>query len=278
MVVVRGVAGWVKVASRRMALFKQGWEVAVVRYGGQRLLEVSDGLPGGVCVGVVPLMPSLMGEHVIRDRSKGSSFDGCVVSASCLSPYSIGSSFGEQLLRLLLGEAPLRGGGVIPVDVSSVDVGCHSDCAFTLSVGDVRDDVQRLLDVAERSLYLCVVQAMPGNRIGDIGHTIQSFVKPNKFGIAREYVGHGYGRFHHEPSSVPNFGVPCKGHLIEPGRVIAIEPMVTIGSSTAKRLDGGWTFVAKDPSLAAYFEHSVAVTPRGPEILTALPGTVPAYA
>ena len=113
-------------------------------------------------------------------------------------------------------------------------------------------------------------QARPDNRIGDIGHAIQSFVDPHGFGIVREYVGHGIGRKLHERPSIPNYGKPGRGDLLKAGMCIAIEPMITLGSEETESLEDGWTVVTADRSLSAHFEHTVAITPRGPEILTLL--------
>jgi methionyl aminopeptidase len=148
--------------------------------------------------------------------------------------------------------------------------GYHSDCAFTVAVGEVSAEVRHLLDVTERSLYEGIASAVPGNRIGDIGHAVQSFVEPHRFGIVREYVGHGIGRLLHETPSIPNYGRPHKGQLLKEGMCLAIEPMVTMGGYKTKVLRDGWTVVTVDGSLAAHFEHTIAVTPRGPEILTTL--------
>ncbi len=278
MVGVRAVVGLAKAASSTMALIKEGWELAVMRQSGQRLAEVSAVLREAVRVGVSTMELDAIAEKAIRDRGGVPSFKGYVVGSAGPFPFTICASVNEQVVHGFPSETPLRDGDVISIDMGLVYGGYHSDCAFTLAVGDVSEDVQRLLDVTERSLYLGVAQAKPGNRIGDIGHAVQSFVKPHKFGIVREYVGHGIGRLLHEPPSVPNYGKPRKGLLIKPGWVIAIEPMITIGSAKTEVLDDGWTVVTRDRSLAAHFEHTVAVTPRGPEILTALPGTVPDYA
>jgi methionyl aminopeptidase len=128
----------------------------------------------------------------------------------------------------------------------------------------------RILDVTRESLYEGIAMAIAGNRIGDLGHAIQSYVEPHDFGIVREFVGHGVGRKLHEPPSIPNYGKPRRGQLLKPGMVLAIEPMVTRGTYKTDMLSDGWTVVTRDRKPAAHFEHTIAVTPRGPEILTTL--------
>ena len=144
-----------------------------------------------------------------------------------------------------------------------------------MAVGEVGPEVTQLLDVTERSLYEGVAQAVPGNRIGDIGHMIQSHIEPFGYGVVQEYVGHGIGRQLHEKPSVPNYGKPRRGALIKAGMCIAIEPMSTMGNFRTRVLKDGWTVVTADGSLAAHFEHTIAVTPKGPEVLTILEGMSP---
>jgi methionyl aminopeptidase len=172
-------------------------------------------------------------------------------------------------------ETPLCVGDIISIDVGLIYGGYHSDCAFTVAVGPVSAEVAKLLDDTEQSLYEGISQALPGNRIGDIGHAIESFITPKRYGIIQDYVGHGIGRALHEPPSVPNYGKPRQGQRLKAGMCIAIEPMITLGTWKTKVLDDGWTVITADNSLAAHFEHTVAVTPSGPEVLTVLQGADP---
>lgn len=248
-----------------------------MRQSGKRLAEVKELLREAVRVGGTTLELDQIAEKAIRDMGAVPSFKGYVVSKSIQPfPYTICASVNEEVVHGFPSDRVLKDGDVVSIDMGLVYGGYHADCAFTIALGEAGEDVQRLLDVTEQSLYQGLAQARPGNRIGDIGHAVQSFIQPHGFGIVREYVGHGIGRLLHEPPSVPNYGKPHKGLLIKPGWVIAVEPMVTLGSPRTKVLDDGWTVITRDRSLAAHFEHTVAVTPRGPEILTALPGTVPA--
>jgi methionyl aminopeptidase len=185
-------------------------------------------------------------------------------------PATICASPDDVVVHGIPDDRPLQVGSIITIDFGMVYGGYHSDCAFTVPIGEVPADVRRLLDETERSLYLGIASARPDNRIGDIGHAIQSHIEPLGFGIVTEYVGHGIGRLMHETPSVPNVGRPAKGQLLREGMCLAIEPMITMGKPATRVLDDEWTVVTVDGSLAAHFEHTIAITARGPEILTAL--------
>lgn len=162
----------------------------------------------------------------------------------------------------------LAEGSVVSVDVGVCVDGLHADSATTIPVGAISAEAQRLLDVTRDSLAAGIAAATVGNHVGDIGHAVQSVVEAAGYGVVRELVGHGIGtRFHEEPQ-VPNFGTPRRGPQLKAGMTIAIEPMVTIGSPATKTLKDKWTVVTMDGSLAAHFEHTVAVTADGPRILT----------
>jgi len=156
----------------------------------------------------------------------------------------------------------------VSFDFGVIYEGYVGDAALTVGVGEISDKAKKLLKVTEEALYKGIEKAHFGNRIGDISYAIQKHVESNGFNVIREFVGHGVGRQLHEPPEVPNFGKPGKGPKIEIGMVLAIEPMVSAGNPEVEILEDGWTAVTKDRSLAAHFEHSVAITPQGPEILS----------
>ena len=147
--------------------------------------------------------------------------------------------------------------------------GYFADSTITVPVGAVSPEVQRLLEVTETALHKGIEQARVGNRLTDISHAIQSYVERHGFSIVREFVGHGIGRRMHEPPQVPHFGPPHKGPLLKAGMVLAIEPQVTMGSPSVRILSDNWTAVTVDGSWSAHFEHTVAITPNGPQVLTA---------
>jgi len=166
----------------------------------------------------------------------------------------------------------VKEGDIVGLDLGCIVEGYYADCAFTLAVGEVPANVQKLLDVTRESLDLAIEQCRPGRRLSDISHAVQSHVERHGFGVVRAFVGHGIGRALHEEPQVPNFGEPGRGPQLRPGMVLAIEPMVTMGSWEVKVLDDGWTAVTRDGSLAAHFEHTIAVTEDGPEVLTSRTG------
>lgn len=246
-----------------------------MRTSGKRLAEVVALLKESVKPGTSTAELDELAESTIRKLGGIPSFLG-YAPGGVPYPATICASPNDAVVHGIPNDVPLQAGDIISIDVGLIYGGYHSDCAFTVVVGDARPEIAQLLDVTEKSMYEGIASAVPGNRIGDIGHAIQSFVEPHGFGIVQEYVGHGIGRLLHEPPSVPNFGKARSGQLLKKGMCLAIEPMVTLGSHETKTLDDDWTVVTADGSLAAHFEHTVAITPRGPEILTMLDGFAPA--
>lgn len=254
-----------------MSQIKEPWELAMMRQSGRRLAEVAALLREAVRPGVTTLELDELAEQAVRQRGAVPSFKGYKVGPNTFH-HTICASPNEQVVHGIPNEVALEVGDLISIDVGLIYGGYHSDSAFTVYVGDPPPHVKRLIDETERSLYEGMARATPGNRIGDIGFAVQSVIEPNKFGIIRDYVGHGIGRLLHEQPSVPNYGKPGKGQLLKEGMCLAIEPMITLGGEATRVLGDGWTVVTRDGSLAAHFEHTVAITPKGPEILTVLEG------
>ena len=165
-------------------------------------------------------------------------------------------------------EKYLKEGDIVSFDFGVVYEGYFGDAALTVGVGEVSEEAKRLMKVTEEALYKGIEKASFGNRIGDISHAIQKHVESNGFNVIRDFVGHGIGRNLHEPPEIPNFGKPGRGPKLEIGMTIAIEPMVSAGDYRIEILKDGWTAVTKDRSLSAHFEHSIVITPKGPEILS----------
>ena len=158
-------------------------------------------------------------------------------------------------------------------DIVSVDVGCivdgyYADCAATLAVGEIAASVRTLLDVTRQSLDLAIDACRVGRRLSDVSHVVQAHVESHGLAVVRAFVGHGIGRALHEEPEVPNFGDPGRGLRLRPGMVLAIEPMVTMGTPEVEVQEDGWTAVTRDGSLSAHFEHTVAITEQGPAVLT----------
>lgn len=165
----------------------------------------------------------------------------------------------------------LKKGDIVGLDFGVSYEGWFGDSARTVAVGEISKEAQQLIDVTKESLSLGIQQCWEGNRLFDIGYAIQKYVEEYGYGVVREFVGHGIGRALHEDPQVPNFGAKGKGLLLKVGMVLAIEPMINAGTPDVRVLKDGWTAVTADRSLSAHFEHTVAITPKGPEILTAVP-------
>lgn len=185
-------------------------------------------------------------------------------------PGTICASVNEEVVHgIPKKDKILKSGDIISIDTGARLDGFCSDAAITLGVGEVSDEAQRLMDVTKKSLYKAIGQVKPGKRLGDVEHAVETFAKQNGVGVVRDYCGHGIGRNMHEEPSIPNFGKPGTGPLLEKGMVLAIEPMLTAGTYRVRELDDGWTVVTADGKYAAHFEHTVAVTANGSEIFTA---------
>ena len=181
---------------------------------------------------------------------------------------SICSSRNEVIVHGIPGEERLEDGDIISIDVGVHFGGLHVDSAWTFPVGQVSAEAAALLKVTEASLDAAVVQCRPGARLGDVGHAVEQTAEAAGFSVVREYVGHGVGRALHEDPQIPNYGPPGRREVLAPGMTLAIEPMVNAGGPGTKALADGWTVVTADGSLSAHFEHTVAITSDGHEVLT----------
>ncbi len=162
----------------------------------------------------------------------------------------------------------LKAGDIVSVDVGAYINGFHGDNAYTFACGDISKEAKALLDATKESLYEGIKQAVKGNRVGDISAAVQQYTEARSYSVVRDYVGHGVGAKLHEEPSVPNFGTPHRGVRLMPGMTIAIEPMINMGDHRVRVLDDDWTVVTVDGSLSAHFEHTIAITPDGPVIMT----------
>jgi methionyl aminopeptidase len=255
-----------------MVQLKAPWEIAAMRSSGRRLAEVGAVLREAVCEGITTSDIDAMAEDKIRALGSVPAFKGYSPDGSPPFPATVCASLNEQVVHGIPNRVPLKNGDIISIDMGLHFGGYYADMAFTVAIGEVSEEVQNLLDVTHRSLYDGIAAAQAGRRIGDIGHAIESTIKPHGLGVVRQYVGHGIGRALHERPSVPNYGKPNTGDLIKPGMCLALEPMVTLGTWRTKTLKDKWTVVTADGSLAAHFEHTIAITPTGTELLTVLEG------
>ncbi len=185
-------------------------------------------------------------------------------------PATLCTSLNSEIVHGIPGERVIQDGDLVKIDCGAIVEGFHGDSAVTVAIGDVAPEALKLVEATEQSLWAGIAEARAGNRVGDIGAAVQTVAEGAGFNVVREYVGHGIGRALHEDPPVPNHGQPGKGFKLEPGLVIAIEPMVNVGSYETRLLRDGWTVVTADGSLSAHFEHTVAITEDGPEVLTAV--------
>jgi methionyl aminopeptidase len=182
--------------------------------------------------------------------------------------YSLCCSINNQVIHGLPTRNKLQEGDILSVDFGVVYDGFYGDAAITIPVGQISGAAQRLLTVTEESLYVAIEYARPGNRLSDISHAVQNYVESRGYSVVREFVGHGIGRKLHENPQIPNYGQPGKGVRLKPGMVLAIEPMINEKGHAVSVLEDGWTTVTCDGGLSAHFEHTVAITEIGPDILT----------
>lgn len=183
-------------------------------------------------------------------------------------PASICTSINEEIVHGIPSDRQLKEGDIVSLDVGIDYKGYFSDAAVTLSIGEVDRHLKKLIEITKKSLSEGIRQARPGNHVLDISYAIQNYVEKNGFSVVRQFVGHGIGFSLHEEPEIPNFGRPHQGAVLKSGMVLAIEPMVNMGTWESETLDNGWTAVTKDRQPSAHFEHTVAVTENGPEVLT----------
>jgi methionyl aminopeptidase len=247
-----------------MIMLKSPREIEVMRRAGHVLADVVDHLRSSVRAGVSTLEIDEEVEAFISDRGARPAFKGYRGF-----PATVCVSINEEVVHgIPSAHRRLKEGDIVGLDLGCIVDGYYADCAFTLALGEVPPAVQRLLDVTRESLERAIAQCRSGRRLSDVSHAVQTYVESNGLGVVRTFVGHGIGRALHEEPQVPNFGEPGRGPQLRPGMVRAIEPMVTMGSGDVRILDDGWTAVTRDGSLAAHFEHTVAVTEDEPDVLT----------
>ncbi len=251
-----------------MIELKSSREIGLMRRGGHILAEVMDRLRDSVKPGMSTLEIDEDVETFITARGAKPAFKGYRGF-----PATVCISINEEVVHgIPSAHRRVKEGDIVGLDLGCIVEGYYADCAFTLAIGDVPPKVQQLLDVTRESLDQAIQECRPGRRLSDVSHAVQVHVERHGFAVVRAFVGHGIGRALHEDPQVPNFGDPGRGPQLRPGMVLAIEPMVTMGSWEVKVLDDGWTAVTRDGSLAAHFEHTIAVTDAEPEVLTSRTG------
>jgi methionyl aminopeptidase len=247
-----------------MIIRKSAQEIAKMAAAGALVAEtiayLGDQLEPGISTGEL----DRLAEELIESRGGTPTSKGYrgFPAAICISPNSM-------VVHGIPGAYDVREGDVITVDVGVTLDGYIADSAYTFGVGEIEAEAQRLLDTGREALTAGIAQATPGNRVGDISAAVQRYVEAAGFAVVRSLVGHGVGRSYHEDPHIPNFGQPGRGPLLSEGMTLAIEPMITAGRPDVYVHDDQWSISTEDGSLAAHFEHTVAITATGPKILTA---------
>jgi methionyl aminopeptidase len=218
--------------------------------------------------GVSTLELDKIAEDYIRINSGIPAFKGYSQAGSFDFPGSICSSIDDEVVHGIPSDRILQEGEILSVDVGVEKNGYFGDAALSIAIGNISDEKKKLMDVTEKSLYLGIEQAVPGNRIGAISETIQKYVESNGFSIVRDLCGHGVGKYLHEEPQIPNFGRRNSGAIIKNGMTVAIEPMVNLGTWKVIVADDGWTILTADSLPSAHFEHTIAIIDNKPEILT----------
>jgi methionyl aminopeptidase len=249
---------------------KRKEEIELMRRAGQILAQTLQLLSDNVKPGVSTRTLDEMAYNFIRSQGAIPTFKGYHPHPS-LTPFpgTICASVNEEIVHGIPSDRTLQEGDIIALDCGTIYRGWQGDSAVTVGVGKISPELEKLLEVAKASLEEGIKQARPGNRIGDISHAIEQRIKKGgNYGIVREYGGHGIGRHLWEEPSVPNHGPAGQGLRLRPGIVIAIEPMLNMGVEETETLDDGWTVITRDHKPSAHFEHTVAITENGPDILT----------
>lgn len=234
-----------------------------MRRAGRVVAEMHSAIRAALVPGTTLAQLDDIGREVLARRGARSNFLGYHGY-----PAVICASVNDVVVHGIPGGRQLADGDIVSIDCGAVVDGYHGDAAFTAGVGDVDDEAQRLIDVARRALDAGIDQLVPGARLGDLGAAVQAVVEGAGFSVVRGYVGHGIGTAMHEPPEVPNHGRRGRGRRVDAGDVLAVEPMACAGRGATRVLEDGWTVVTVDGSWAAHWEHTVAVTGDGPEVLT----------
>jgi methionyl aminopeptidase len=248
-----------------MIICKTPEEIEVMREAGRIVAITHQELKKHIAPGITTIELDAIAENFIRQHDAIPSFKGYNGFRG-----SVCASVNEELVHGIPGERKLNEGDIISLDIGAKFGGYHGDSAWTYGVGKISLENQELLDVTEQSLYKGLAEAKPGERLSNISHAIQQYAESRNFSIVREYVGHGVGKDLHEDPQVPHYGPPNKGPRLRPGMVLAVEPMVNAGMRYVKTLPDNWTVVTVDGKMCAHFEHTIAITETGYEILTAL--------
>jgi methionyl aminopeptidase len=248
-----------------MIIIKSSREIEQLKRSNVIVAEVFEKLKGMIVPGVTTKELDQVAEEFILSKGARPAFKGYRGF-----PATLCISINEEVVHGIPGQRRLKEGDIVSLDGGVNYLGYFGDAAITLPVGEVDSEARRLLEVTERALYIGIEEAKAGNRLFDISYAIQRWVESHGFSVVRDFVGHGIGRDLHEEPQVPNFGAPHQGPRLEKGMVFALEPMVNEGTYEVRVLSDGWTVVTADGRRSAHFEHTIAITDNGAEILSIL--------
>jgi methionyl aminopeptidase len=245
-----------------MIILKTPDEIALMAKASRVVAEALEVLKSAAKPGVTTDELDRLAEAEIRSRGALPAFKGYRNY-----PKTLCASVNEQVVHGIPSKRVLKDGDIVGLDLGAIVGGFYGDSAVTIAVGRIDEKAATLVRVTEESLSLAIQQARVGNRLSDISHAVQQHVETAGYSVVTEFVGHGIGRQLHEEPQVPNYGKPGQGPRLQPGMVLAIEPMVNMGGSAVRVLDDRWTAVTVDGSLSAHFEHTIAIQPSGPALV-----------
>jgi methionyl aminopeptidase len=247
-------------------IIKSDDEIAIMRQAGAVVSEVLGILAAEARPGLIVKELDTIVSQEYRRRDVVPTFLGYLGY-----PAHVCISVNDEIVHGIPGNRELRDGDIVSIDLGATFRGFVADSALTIGVGTISDEAQRLVDVTHEALWKGIAQVRPGAKMGQVSNAIQSHAEASGYSVVREYVGHGVGREMHEDPQVPNYGPTDRGPVLKKGMVLALEPMVNAGDWRTKKHDDDWTVSTLDGSLSAHFEHTVAVTDAGPEVLTLRP-------
>ena len=258
-----------------MIILKSGEEIEKMREAGRLVARVLEAVLETAGVGVTTVELDMLAEEMIRDAGAVPAFKGYQPDFVKCGPYpaTLCTSVNSEVVHGIPDERPLEDGDILSIDTGVELAGYFGDAAVSVVVGTADTEAEKLLDVTRHALDAAIVMCRPGNRLGDVSHAVQAVAEAEGFNVVRRFVGHGIGTSMHEDPPVPNYGRPGTGQVLKAGLVLALEAMVNAGTHEVDASPDCWPVRTADGSLSAHFEHTVAVTEGGPDVLTALAGS-----
>ena len=250
-----------------MVILKSPEEIKYIRESCKVAARALKKVLDNVKEGITTLELDKIAEYYVMKHGAKPAFKGYGIEGNKFQ-HSICVSINEEVVHGIPGKRRLKEGDIVSIDIGTNLQGYFGDTAATVPVGKIDLKAKKLLEVTKKSLFKGIEKAKPGNRLGDISFAIQEVVEEANFSVVREYVGHGVGCYLHEEPQIPNYGIPYTGIMLEEGMVLALEPMVNMGGYKTEICSNGWTVVTEDRSWSAHFEHTIAITASGNEILT----------